>query len=218
MTQMNMLEQQNETLDMRTISLSRVIKTIKHWWYIIVISMMVFSAGAMGINYYQNSGKYESTYQLLISPGKNRTFSNDEVQADIQLLDTISDLIKSDAVLRPAAQSTGTTPESLQKSLTISTSTNSLLVTLHLQEQGREQTRVNMDNIRRQSQSYINRQFPQTRLISVTPSVTVSKVSLHVGRTVSIGALVGLLAGILLCLPLPVRSRHATAMHYRERE
>lgn len=191
-----------------TFSTAHFVRAFKRWWALVLLLAIIGAGGAGATTYARNRNRYEASVQMLLGFSKTDSCSTGDVQATTQLLGTFSDLITSDAVLAPVSEKANTSITDVRRSVSILSSSDSLIITIHLTRNSASQTASMIREISSQSQRYINKHFPQTRVTILTPRITAHHPHSNYTRNIVIGAVSGLVIGLLLCLILPEKRRN----------
>lgn len=202
----NTLQEETDT----TFSTTHFVRALKRWWVLVLLLAIIGAAGTSAVGYVRNRHHYQSTVQMLIGFSKADSYSTGDVQFNMQLLGTFSDLITSDAVLAPVSEKYGVSATDVRRSVSISSSSDSLIITVQLTRNSASQASSMMREISLQSQRYISRHFPQTQITILTPQITANHPGINYKRNIIFGAVGGLIIGCLLCLVLPEKRRNAT--------
>lgn len=121
-----------------TIGLKELLETLKKRFLLITLMTMtaVFVSGV--VSYFFITPIYQASTQILVNKTQNdqSLYNANEVQTNLQLINTYNVIIKSPAILDKAAQelNMGLTADQLNKKITVSNETNSQVVTLAVQD------------------------------------------------------------------------------------
>ncbi|MGE7771280.1 YveK family protein [Viridibacillus arvi] len=121
-----------------TISLHDIFKTIRKRLLLIISTFILAVSIAGGVSYFLLTPVYEASTQILISKkeSKQDQFMAQDVQANLQLVNTYSVIIKSPIILSKVVDllNLETSLESLNKNINVSSEQNSQVINVSVQE------------------------------------------------------------------------------------
>lgn len=196
--------------DRTTLSIMHFVRTFKRWWALVLLLAVIGTVGTCGVGFVRSRNQYQSSVQMLLGFAKADSYSASDIQNNVQLLGTFSHLVTSDAILAPVAKKANTSIADVRNSISTTTDSDSLIVTIQLTRDSASQTSSMIQEISSRSQRYINKHFPQTRAIILTPQITVSQPHIHYKRDAVFGFVGGFTLGCLLCLVLPEQRRNSS--------
>jgi capsular polysaccharide biosynthesis protein len=121
-----------------TISLKELLETLKKRW-ILIVSITVLAGLVSGVvSYFFLTPIYQASTQILVNQSKNDQAAPNfnEVQANLQLINTYNVIIKSPAILDKVAKdlNMNLTADDLNKKITVASQTNSQVLNLSVQD------------------------------------------------------------------------------------
>ncbi|WP_144512770.1 YveK family protein [Bacillus sp. FJAT-22090] len=121
-----------------TISLQDIFKTIKKRFTLIVLSTIVAIVISGVISFTLLTPIYQSSTQILVNQEKVdvTTFTAQDIQTNLQLINTYNVIIKSPAILSKVIEELGldTTPAALNSKITVNNEQNSQVVNITVQD------------------------------------------------------------------------------------
>lgn len=121
-----------------TISLKELLETFKKRFLLIALITITAVLVSGVVSYFFMTPIYQASTQILVNKTQNdqSLYSANEVQTNLQLINTYNVIIKSPAILDKAAKelNLGLTGDQLNKKITVSNETNSQVVTLAVQD------------------------------------------------------------------------------------
>lgn len=184
-------------------SLHEIIKIIKRNVGLIVLLMSLAIAISAIVTYFLVSPVYESTSQVLISQNQDEktALATEDIQMDLQLVNTYTDIIKSPAILDQVNRKLGLDYSSseLAGKITVSASENSQVVTIAATDSKPDAT-VRLANTTAQTVVEEIPKLMKVENISVLYSAILSEdltpVTPNIWLNMSLAAIAGLLLGI----------------------
>ena len=192
-----------------TISLKELFQTLKKRMSIIVIitALAVIASGI--ISYFVITPIYQSSTQLLVNQAKSdqAIFTPNEVQTDLQLINTYNVIIKSPAILDKVVNQLNTdlTTAQLNEKITVQSESNSQVVNLTVQDSDPQMAAVIANTTAQVFQQEIVK-IMNVDNVSILAKATVPDQSSPVKPqpllNIAIGLVVGLMAGVGLAFLL----------------
>ncbi|MDQ6595015.1 YveK family protein [Bacillus salipaludis] len=126
-----------------TISLKELLETLKKR-IVLIVSITLIAAIASGvISYFYLTPIYQASTQILVSQtkDKNSIYNPNEVQTNLQLINTYIGIIKSPVILEKVAEelNSGITADQISKEITVANETNSQLINITIQDANAQQ-------------------------------------------------------------------------------
>lgn len=122
-----------------TFNLQKIFSTLKKNWKLISLITILAVAATAGISYYLITPVYGSSTQILISQEQSESslLSNQSIEADLQLINTYSVIIKSPVVLDQVIERLGlnTSVDELQKEITVIAASGSQVIDLSVRNE-----------------------------------------------------------------------------------
>lgn len=89
----------------KTLDLTKIMNALKKQWKLLVIIPLLFVAISLAISFFLMTPKYEASTQVLINQKKtNKDYMAQQVQSDIQLVNTYKEIIKSPRIREAVAK------------------------------------------------------------------------------------------------------------------
>lgn len=122
-----------------TLNLQKIFSALKKNWKLISLITILAVAATAGVSYYLITPVYGSSTQILISQEQSETslLSNQSIEADLQLINTYSVIIKSPVVLDQVIEQLdlNTTVEELEKDITVIAASGSQVIDLSVKNE-----------------------------------------------------------------------------------
>lgn len=122
-----------------TLNLQQIFSTLKKNWKLISLITILAAAATAGVSYYLITPVYGSSTQILISQEQSETslLSNQSIEADLQLINTYSVIIKSPVVLDQVIEqlNLNTSVDELQKEITVIAASGSQVIDLSVKNE-----------------------------------------------------------------------------------
>lgn len=100
----NILQILEDTME-KTLDLTKIMNALKKQWKLLVIIPLLFVAISLAISFFLMTPKYEASTQVLINQKKtNKDYMAQQVQSDIQLVNTYKEIIKSPRIREAVAK------------------------------------------------------------------------------------------------------------------
>lgn len=121
-----------------TIKLSDLIKILKRFAFLIISIMIVFIGIAVALNYFVLKPIYKAETQILVNQKyekKDQYPSSQQIDADLQLINTYNVIIKSPVILSKVINNLNldSTPEELNKQISVSSTNNSQVLSIQVE-------------------------------------------------------------------------------------
>lgn len=121
-----------------TIKLSDLIKILKRFAFLIISIMIVFIGIAVALNYFVLKPIYKAETQILVNQKyekKDQYPSSQQIDADLQLINTYNVIIKSPVILSKVINNLNLdrTPEELNKQISVSSTNNSQVLSIQVE-------------------------------------------------------------------------------------
>ena len=131
-----------------TLSLQEILKIIKKR-LLLIISLAIVAVGiAVAISFYFITPIYQAQTQILVNPnGSDEAFSRTQIESDLQLINTYSDIIITPIILNKVIEELqiGATPEQLTNQITLLSGSDSKVLKITVEDPNPEQA-VNIAN------------------------------------------------------------------------
>lgn len=184
-----------------TISLKELLETIrKRFLFIVLITITAVLVSGV-VSYFFLTPIYQSSTQILVNQTNNNQnyYNSNEVQTNVQLINTYNVIIKSPAILEKVASNlnNGMTADQINKEITIASETNSQVINLTVQDPNANRAA----QIANKTAEVFKSQIPSIMKVdnvsilakaTINPSPVKPKPTLNI----AIALVVGLMAGI----------------------
>lgn len=121
-----------------TISLQDLFKTLKKRAILILLAMLLAVSAAGVISFLLLTPIYQASTQILVNQQKSEQnqFNTQDIQANLQLINTYNVIIKSPAILSKVIENLDldTTPAALNRKITVNSAQNSQVVNVSVQD------------------------------------------------------------------------------------
>jgi capsular polysaccharide biosynthesis protein len=120
-----------------TISLKELFQTVKKRLLLIIIITAIATVATGIVSYFVIKPVYQASTQILVNQiDNNQPLNYNNVQANVQLINTYNVIIKSPAILDKVVNelNTGLTSDQLNKEITVTSQTNSQVINLSVQD------------------------------------------------------------------------------------
>nr|WP_263324284.1 Wzz/FepE/Etk N-terminal domain-containing protein [Neobacillus sp. Marseille-Q6967] len=192
-----------------TIDLREILQTLKKRLYLILAITLLAGTASGLISYFYLTPIFQSSTKLLINQTKDdqSTVNSSEiqVQANLQLIDTYNEIIKSSRILDKVAEklNSGITAEQLNDQITIAKSENSQVVTIIVKDPSATQAAEIADTTAEVFQTEIVKIMKVDNVnILDSSKVNDSPVEPNPLMNIAIALVVGLMAGVFLAFLL----------------
>ncbi|WP_204173278.1 MULTISPECIES: Wzz/FepE/Etk N-terminal domain-containing protein [unclassified Staphylococcus] len=89
----------------KTLDLTKIMNALKKQWKLLVIIPLLFVAISLAISFFLMTPKYQASTQVLVNQKKtNKDFMAQEVQSNIQLVNTYNEIIQSPRIREAVAK------------------------------------------------------------------------------------------------------------------
>ncbi|MBC1562944.1 YveK family protein [Listeria booriae] len=182
-----------------TITLKEIMEVLRKNIWIMVATMLLFATVAFGYLQYFVSPKYEAVSQVLITQNaqnQNSAVQNSEIQANIQMVNTYSVVIKSPRILKSAAAeiSQNMSVESLANKVSVDSVQNSQVINIHAVDSQPENA-VKIAKI--VTQSFL-KETPGMMKVSNVELLADASTAQKVSPNMKIGVLAGMFGGLVI--------------------
>lgn len=100
----NVLQILEDTME-KTLDLTKIMNALKKQWKLLVIIPLLFVAISLAISFFLMTPKYQASTQVLVNQKKtNKDFMAQEVQSNIQLVNTYKEIIQSPRIREVVAK------------------------------------------------------------------------------------------------------------------
>ncbi len=100
----NILQILEDTME-KTLDLTKIMNALKKQWKLLVIIPLLFVAISLAISFFLMTPKYQASTQVLVNQKKtNKDFMAQEVQSNIQLVNTYKEIIQSPRIREAVAK------------------------------------------------------------------------------------------------------------------
>ncbi len=100
----NILQILEDTME-KTLDLTKIMNALKKQWKLLVIIPLLFVAISLAISFFLMTPKYQASTQVLVNQKKtNKDFMAQEVQSNIQLVNTYNEIIQSPRIREAVAK------------------------------------------------------------------------------------------------------------------
>lgn len=100
----NILQILEDTME-KTLDLTKIMNALKKQWKLLVIISLLFVAISLAISFFLMTPKYQASTQVLVNQKKtNKDFMAQEVQSNIQLVNTYKEIIQSPRIREAVAK------------------------------------------------------------------------------------------------------------------
>lgn len=100
----NILQILEDTME-KTLDLTKIMNALKKQWKLLVIIPLLFVAISLAISFFLMAPKYQASTQVLVNQKKtNKDFMAQEVQSNIQLVNTYKEIIQSPRIREAVAK------------------------------------------------------------------------------------------------------------------
>lgn len=121
-----------------TISLQDLFKTLKKRLLLIITAVILAVGVAAAVSFYFITPIYQSSTQILVNKTQNdpNQFTSQEIQTNLQLINTYSEIIKSPAILTKVIGNLdlNLSPSALASKITVNSAQNSQVVSISVQD------------------------------------------------------------------------------------
>ncbi|MGE7918962.1 YveK family protein [Viridibacillus sp. NPDC093762] len=186
-----------------TISLHDIFKTLKKRIFLIISTFILAVSIAGGVSYFLLTPVYEASTQILISKkeSKQNQFMAQDVQANLQLVNTYSVIIKSPIILSKVVDTLNldTSLETLNKKLNVSSEQNSQVINVSVQNPNLEDAVDIANTTAEVFQEEIPKLMNVDNVKILSPAVETKNskpVRPNPILNMAIGALIGLMIGV----------------------
>ncbi|MED1471917.1 YveK family protein [Bacillus salipaludis] len=186
-----------------TISLKELLETLKKR-IVLIVSITLIAAIASGVvSYFYLTPIYQASTQILVNQAKdkNALYNYNEVQTNLQLINTYNVIIKSPAIMDKVAEelNSGLTTKQLSDEITVGNETNSQVINITVQDPKAKQAADIANTTAKVFQKEINK-LMKVDNVSVLSKATVdenpSPVKPRKLLNIAIATVVGLMAGV----------------------
>ncbi|MBI0577966.1 capsular biosynthesis protein [Neobacillus cucumis] len=186
-----------------TISLKELLETLKKR-IILIVSITLIAAIASGVvSYFYLTPIYQASTQILVNQtkDKNSLYNSNEVQTNLQLINTYNVIIKSPAILDKVAEelNSGITATQISNEITVANENESQVVNLTVQDPNAQQAADIANTTAKVFQKEIKK-IMNVDNVSILSKATVSEnpspVKPRPLLNIAIAIVVGLMAGV----------------------
>jgi len=194
-----------------TISLQEILKIIKKRLFLIISLTIVTVSIAIVLSFYVITPIYQGQTQILVNPKGNSEefYSWSQIETDLQLINTYNDIITTPFILNKVIKELklDTTPELLIDQITLSSESDSKVLTIEVKDPTPEQA-VNIANV---TAEVFKEEIPSLMNVDNINILSAAKVSDNPSPVkpnkilnIAIGAVIGLILGIGLAFLLEI--------------
>ncbi|MBC2310375.1 YveK family protein [Listeria booriae] len=182
-----------------TISLKEIAETLKKNIWIIVASLLVCASVAFGYLQLFVTPQYEAVSQVLITQNaqdQNSAVQNSEIQANIQMVNTYSVVIKSPRILQSAAKEINPNigVETLASKVSVDSVQNSQVINIHVVD---TQPEGAIEAAKIVTKSFL-KETPSMMKVSNVELLANPTTATKISPNTKIGLLAGMLGGLVL--------------------
>lgn len=182
-----------------TITLKEIMEVLRKNIAIMVAAMLIFATAAFGYLQYFVPPKYEAVSQVLITQNaqdQNSAVQNSEIQANIQMVNTYSVVIKSPRILKSAAAeiSPNMSVESLANKVSVDSVQNSQVINIHAVD-NKPENAIKIAEI--VTQSFL-KETPGMMKVSNVELLADASTAQKVSPNMKIGILAGMFGGLVI--------------------
>ena len=193
-----------------TLSLQEILKIIKKR-LLLIISLAIVAVGiAVVLSFYFITPIYQAQTQILVNPnGSDEAFSRTQIESDLQLINTYSDIIITPMILNKVIEELQitATPEQLKNQITLLSGNDSKVLKLTVEDPNPEQA-VNIANTTAEVFKYeipLLMNIDNVNILSAAKlSETPTPVKPNKSLNLAIGAVIGIMLGIGLTFLLEI--------------
>lgn len=186
-----------------TISLKELLGTLRKRLLLIVVITITAVLVSGVVSYFFMTPIYQASTQILVNQTSNNQnmYSQGEVQANVQLVNTYNVIIKSPAILDKVSEDLhlGLTTDQLNKKINVSSETNSQVIDLSVQDTNPKQAAEIANEIAGDFQTEVPK-IMKIDNVSILAKATVTKNQSPIKPkpvlNIAIGLVVGLLVGV----------------------
>ena len=186
-----------------TISLQDLFKTLKKRLWLIVMSMVIATTIAGVISFLVMTPIYQASTQILVNQTERQSeaFTAQDIQTNLQLINTYNVVIKSPAILNKVIEELGLdeTAGSLNEKVTVNSEQNSQVVTVTIQDPNQKQAVEIANTIATVFEQEVPQLMNVDNVNILSPAVmpaNPSPVKPDPMLNMAIGAVIGLMIGI----------------------
>lgn len=194
-----------------TISLQDILKIIKKRLFLIISLTIVTVSIAIVLSFYVITPIYQAQTQILVNPKGNSEefYSWSQIETDLQLINTYNEIITTPFILSKVIEELklDTTPEQLINQITLSSKSDSKVLTIEVQDPTPEQA-VNIANV---TAEVFQEEIPSLMNVDNINILSAAKVRDNPSPVkpnkilnIAIGAVIGLMLGIGLAFLLEI--------------
>ncbi|MCW1929087.1 YveK family protein [Bhargavaea beijingensis] len=186
-----------------TISLQDLFKTLKKRLWLIVMSTVIAATIAGIISFLVMTPIYQASTQILVNQTERQSeaFTSQDIQTDLQLINTYNVVIKSPAILNKVIEELGLdeTAASLNSRVTVNSEQNSQVVNVTVQDSNQKQAVEIANTIANVFEQEIPQLMNVDNVNILSPAVmpaNPSPVKPDPMLNMAIGAVIGLMVGV----------------------
>ncbi|KAA0958724.1 capsular biosynthesis protein [Planococcus sp. ANT_H30] len=187
------------------ISLRDVFKIIGNYKVLILSIVVVFGLTAGLVSHYVLPPVYETSTQIVVHQNDIKTGKeiNQNNEADLQLIETYSDIIENPGVLAQVSerQNLALTAEQMNKQVTVTTNTNSHVINISVRDSDIERAVVIANTTVEVFSEEVSRLLNANNVSVISPAANIgipTPVAPNVALNTAIASLIGLLFGTSL--------------------
>ncbi|MBC6315246.1 YveK family protein [Listeria grandensis] len=182
-----------------TISLREIMEVLRKNLWIIIASMCLCAAATFGYLQFFVTPQYEAVSQVLITQNaqdQNSAVQNSEIQANIQMVNTYSVVIKSPRILKSAAQEIGPqmSLEALAGKVSVDSVQNSQVINIHVVDANPDEA-IRMVRI---VTKHFLKETPSMMKISNVELLADAYTAQKISPNIKVGMLAGMFAGLVI--------------------
>ncbi|WP_137657380.1 YveK family protein [Listeria newyorkensis] len=182
-----------------TITLKEIMEVLRKNSVIILASMFLFATVAFGYLQYFVPAKYEAVSQVLITQNaqdQNSAVQNSEIQANIQMVNTYSVVIKSPRILKSAAAEISPTMsvENLAGKVSVDSVQNSQVINIHVVDHRPEDAIKTAQIV---TKSFL-KETPSMMKVSNIELLADASTAQKVSPNMKVGILAGMIGGLVI--------------------
>ncbi|MCI2774226.1 YveK family protein [Staphylococcus petrasii] len=184
-----------------SLDLSKFTEAIKKNWKLLVLLPIVFMLISLLITIFLMTPKYEASTQVLVNQReKNNDLMAQEVQSNIQLVNTYSEILKSPRILDEVAKKDGEySAKEIKKMLSVTSQSDSQILNVSIRSQKEEDA----EKVANEIASVFSKEMPKIMNVdnvSVLSKAngTAEKVSPKLPLNLAIGVILGLIIAFII--------------------
>lgn len=184
-----------------SLDLSKFLGAIKKNWKLLVLLPIIFMLISLLVTVFLMKPKYEANTQVLVNQKeKNNEYMAQEVQSNLQLVNTYAEILKSPRIIDDVAKKDSKYSSSQIKSmLDITSQSDSQILTINV----KNGSKADAENVANEIAQVFKKDMPKIMSIdnvSVLSKAdgTATKVSLNLIQNLAIGLILGLILGMVI--------------------